>query len=63
MDKDYKAVIVGGLPKSENIPEYQLQRLAEPLIEIVSEYFKRPGVQEKYEKWLAEREAKQTNNK
>lgn len=40
------------------IPDHVLERLARPLLRAVPEYFKRPGVQEEYEKWLAEREAK-----
>lgn len=44
------------------IPDHVLERLARPLLRIVPEYFKRPGVQEEYEKWLAEREAKQNRD-
>jgi hypothetical protein len=39
------------------IPDYIMERLASYLLPKVREYYKRPGVQEEYEKWLSEREA------
>lgn len=40
------------------IPDYIMERLGRHLLKAVPEYFKRPGVQEEYEKWLSERGAK-----
>lgn len=34
------------------LPDYQLERLAEPLEDIVEKYFENPDVQKRYEEWL-----------
>lgn len=39
------------------LPDYQLERLAEPLIEIVARYFENPDVQKRFEAWQKAREA------
>lgn len=41
------------------IPDHQLENLALPLIEAVSEYFKNPEVRKEFEKW----ERKRANKK
>lgn len=44
--------------KATEINKHDLNNLSHPLIQIIADYFKQPGVQEKYEVWLKEREAK-----
>ena len=44
-----------GQAQTINIPDYQLERLAQPLIYVVAEYFKDPKVKERFEKWERER--------
>ena len=43
---------------ASKINQHDLNNLSHPLIKIISDYFKQPGVQEKYEEWLKERELK-----
>lgn len=47
-----------GQAQTISIPDYQLERLAQPLIDAVAEYFKDPKVKEKFEMWVLERAEK-----
>lgn len=47
-----------GQAQTFTIPDYQLERLAQPLIDVVAEYFKDPNVKERFEKWERERARK-----
>lgn len=43
-----------------SIPAFQRDALADMAIRLTREYFKTPGVEEKYQEWLAERERKKS---
>mgnify|MGYP001008422004 CR=1 FL=1 len=51
-----------GQAQTINIPDYQLERLAQPLIDAVAEYFKDPKVKERFEKWERERAERMVSN-
>lgn len=44
-----------GQAQTINIPDYQLERLAQPLINAVAAYFENPDVRVQFEKWERER--------
>jgi hypothetical protein len=44
-----------GQAQTINIPDYHLERLAQPLIDAVAAYFKDPDVKKKFEAWERER--------
>ena len=45
------------------MPEYQRDVLSDFAIELTKAVFSRPGEEEKYQKWLAERRSKIANSK
>ncbi len=45
-----------------SIPDYQLERLAQPLIDAVAAYFENPDVREQFEKWERERAERMVSN-
>ena len=45
------------LPDIDEMPEYKRIALAKWVIEVTTELFKQPGVEEEYQAWLAKREA------
>lgn len=47
----------------ESIPESERMQLVTIVHEEAKKYFQQPGVQEKYEKWLEQREAKKADTK
>ncbi|MPW25976.1 hypothetical protein GC105_09250 [Alkalibaculum sp. M08DMB] len=47
---------------ASEINQHDLNNLSHPLIQIIADYFKQPGVQEKYEVWLKERESRKGGN-
>lgn len=51
-----------GQTQTINIPDYQLERLAQPLIDVVAEYFKDHKVKERFEKWERERAERMVSN-
>lgn len=44
-----------------NMPEYDAKFFMRWVAKATEEYFKRPGVQERYQKWLKEEEEKKKN--
>jgi predicted GTPase len=40
-----------GQAQTINIPDYQLERLAQHLINVIPEYFKNPANQSRFEEW------------
>lgn len=51
-----------GQAQTINIPDYQLERLAQPLIDAVAAYFENPDVREQFEKWERERAERMVSN-
>lgn len=47
---------------TESIPSYVRQFLLAPIVDATIEYMKQPGVQEKYEAWLAAKKAASNKN-
>lgn len=47
----------------EKMPQYQKDAISSWVLEMVRENRSRPGVQEDYQKWLAERKARIANTK
>ena len=45
----------------KKIPQYQLDRLSNPLIDAVSKYFENPNVQKEFESWQQARKAVHTS--
>ena len=41
------------------IPEYQRRQLAEATLEATKRFFSQPGVEERYQAWLQERQEKE----
>ena len=56
-----KSQNVNSTPKvtvdTESIPRYVRPFLLAPIVEAVAEYMKQPGVEEKYQAWLAAKNA------
>ena len=46
----------------DKIPEYQIRNLVKPLNTLPTAFFAEPGRREKYEVWLAERNARLATN-
>lgn len=44
----------------DSIPAFQRDALADMAIRLTREYFKTPGVEEKYQEWLEKRERKKS---
>ena len=45
----------------EKMPQYQKDAISAWVLDMTREYFSRPGVQEDYQKWLAERRTRMEN--
>lgn len=52
-----RSLIVALVINVNSIPAFQRDALADMAIRLTREYFKTPGVEEKYQKWLAERKS------
>ena len=47
----------------EEMPQYQKDAISDWVIEMTKNLFAQPGVEEEYQRWLAERQARLANAK
>ncbi len=47
----------------ELIPDYQRQQLAELALAVTQQLFSRPGEEERYQRWLQERQQRETKER